>query len=57
MNVNRPVSEIIRSFVVRRGPDGSLFELPNRIAQQFDQACQKQSISEAYRPFAKYRVH
>jgi len=57
MSPNRPAFHIIRSFVVRRGPDGSMFELPNRIAEKFDQACQQLSIADAYKPFAKYRVH
>jgi hypothetical protein len=56
MSPNRPAFHIIRSFVVRRGPDGSMFELPNRIADKFELACQQQSIADAYKPFAKYRV-
>jgi uncharacterized protein YheU (UPF0270 family) len=57
MIANSHSAHIVRNFVLRRGPDGSLFELPNRLAEKFDRLCHQLASSEVLKSFAKYRVH
>ncbi|MFN7835152.1 MAG: hypothetical protein ACK5NY_05090 [Burkholderiaceae bacterium] len=57
MNPNRPAYHIIKSFVLKRSPDGTLFELPTRFVEQFESLCEKHSAADAQRRFSKYIVH
>jgi hypothetical protein len=57
MTPNKPVYHIIRSFVLRRSPDGRLFELPTRYVEEFEKAFDQQSNEETQRRFNKYMVH
>lgn len=56
MSPNRPAYHIVKSFVLKRGPDGTLFELPTRLLERFNQLCEQQG-ADAHRQFSKYIVH
>lgn len=57
MTPNKAVYHIIRSFVLRRSPDGRLFELPNRYVEEFEKAFNQENDEETQRRFNKYMVH
>ena len=56
MSPNRPAYHIVKSFVLKRSPDGTLFELPSRLLERFNQICE-QHTQDAARQFSKYIVH
>lgn len=65
MSPDRPVYHVVQRFVLKRAPDGTLFELPERLVPRFESALHGiPNFSQAFtktinelRQFNQYIVH